>query len=162
MILSLTESYLASLFTQFNLRLDSTVKIHRATDDGDFVDLPSSQAQINYMCFIKDVSVEPFESQEFYSVNNRIDFIFMVNHKDTTIYKKNFDRYMTEFFRMIKRNCGYTDKSITTSLGIIDISNLRIVDGDRFEDEYYRPAIEFESRIYDSDLSNIILKSDSL
>ena len=69
---------------------------------------------------------------------------------------------MTEFFRMIKRNCDYTDKSITTSLGIIDISNLRIVDGDRFEDEYYRPAIEFESRIYDSDLSNIILKSEAI
>ena len=55
MILTLTESYLTDLFTQFNARRDSTVKIHKATDDNDFAELPASQAQINYMCFIKDV-----------------------------------------------------------------------------------------------------------
>jgi len=162
MILSLTESYLGSLFSQFNARLDSTVKIHKATDDNDFSELPGSQAQINYMCFIKDVSIEENEVQNIYNVSNRIDFIFIVNHKDNTVYKLNFDRYLTEFFRMIKTNRYYNDSGITTALSIIDIRNIKIIDGDKFEDEYYRPAIEFESRIYDREQSNIILKAESL
>ena len=55
------------------------------------------------MCFIKDVSIEENEVQNIYNVSNRIDFIFIVNHKDNTVYKLNFDRYLTEFFRMIKQ-----------------------------------------------------------
>ena len=159
MILTLTESYLTDLFTQFNARLDSTVKIHKATDDDDFANLPASQAQINYMCFIKDVVIESREVQNIYNVANRIDFIFAVNHKDNTIYKWNFDKYLTEFFRMIKANRQYKD---TAALSIIDITDIKIVNGDKFEDEYYLPTIEFESRIYDRDNSTIILKSDSV
>ncbi|MBK8382773.1 MAG: hypothetical protein IPL16_12980 [Ignavibacteria bacterium] len=74
MILTLTESYLTDLFTQFNQRLDSTVKIHKATDDNDFAELPARACQINYMCFAKDVVIEPRSSEIFTSVANRIDF----------------------------------------------------------------------------------------
>ena len=162
MILTLTESYLTDLFTQFNIRLHSTVKIHKATDDDDFANLPASQAQINYMCFIKDVVIESREVQNIYNVSNRIDFIFAVNHKDNTIYRQNFDKYLTEFFRMIKANRQYKDTAISTALSIIDITDIKIVNGDKFEDEYYLPTIEFESRIYDRDNSTIILKSDSV
>lgn len=162
MIVTLTQSYLASLFTEFNQRLDTTIKIHLATDDNDFNDLPASQSQINYMLTVRDVSIENREIQNIYNVSNRIDFIFIVNHRENTEYKRNFDRYMTEFFRMLKRNRQYTDFGITTALSIMDITDIKIVDGDKFEDEYYRPAIEFQSRIYDRELSNIILKSESI
>ncbi|MBK9404812.1 MAG: hypothetical protein IPN57_09800 [Ignavibacteria bacterium] len=114
------------------------------------------------MCFIKDVVIESREVQNIYNVANRIDFIFAVNHKDNTIYKQNFDRYLTEFFRMIKANRQYKDTAISTALSIIDITDIKIVNGDKFEDEYYLPTIEFESRIYDRDNSTIILKSDSV
>jgi hypothetical protein len=63
---------------------------------------------------------------------------------------------------MIKANRQYKDTAISTALSIIDITDIKIVNGDKFEDEYYLPTIEFESRIYDRDNSTIILKSDSV
>ena len=63
---------------------------------------------------------------------------------------------------MIKTNRYYNDSGITTALSIIDIRNIKIIDGDKFEDEYYRPAIEFGIKDLRQEQNNIILKAESI
>ena len=37
----------------------------------------------------------------------------------------------------------FKDGDISTGLSLIDIYDVRIMNADRFEDEYYKPTIEF-------------------
>ena len=57
----------------------------------------------------------------------------------------------------------FSDNDISSGLLLLDIQNVKIVNADRFEDEHYKPTINFTLKINDNmNTSNNILKSDSI
>jgi len=97
-------------------------------------------------------------------INVRLDFTFLVANKDNSVYQKIFDRYIFPFRRILKNDAGqYSNEDISSSLMINEIRNVNISNGDRIEDDYYKPSIEFVLNVTDSLLySSQILKSESI
>ena len=162
MILNLIQSYIKSKEVTLNGYLGSAVQLKQIQTELDLELIGASESFINYQLYVSGIDKSNSESQRVLSVSVRMEFIFLVANKNYTIYKKIFDRYVFGIFRVLsdKTNVSYKDETISGLLKINNLTDLKITNADNFENEYYRPSIEFNLQIIDkttlSDFTTIL------
>jgi hypothetical protein len=167
MILNLIQSYIKSKEVTLNGYLGSAIRLKQIQTELDLELIGASESFINYQLYVSGIDKSNSESQRVLSVSVRMEFIFLVANKNYTIYKKIFDRYVFGIFRVLsdKTNVSYKDGTISGLLKINNLTDLRITNADNFDNEYYRPSIEFNLQIIDkTTLSNFttILNSETV
>ena len=167
MILNLIQSYIKSKEVTLNGYLGSSIQLKQIQTELDLELIGASESFINYQLYVSGIDKSNSESQRVLSVNARLEFIFLAANKDFKVYKKIFDRYVFGIFRVLsdKTNVSYKDETISGLLKINNLTDLRITNADNFENEYYRPSIEFNLQIIDkTTLSNFttILNSETI
>ena len=167
MILNLIQSYIKSKEVTLNGYLGSAIQLKQIQTELDLELIGASESFINYQLYVSGIDKSNSESQRVLSVSVRMEFIFLVANKNYTIYKKIFDRYVFGIFRVLsdKTNVSYKDETISGLLKINNLTDLKITNADNFENEYYRPSIEFNLQIIDkTTLSNFttILNSETV
>ena len=167
MILNLIQSYIKSKEVTLNGYLGSSIQLKQIQTELDLELIGASESFINYQLYVSGIDKSNSESQRVLSVNARLEFIFLAANKDYKVYKKIFDRYVFGIFRVLsdKTNVSYKDETISGLLKINNLTDLRITNADNFENEYYRPSIEFNLQIIDkTTLSNFttILNSETV
>ena len=154
MILNLIQSYIEQKAELVNANYDTGIQLRQIVTELDLGLIGVSESRINYQLFISSIESGESEGEDLSEVSVRLDFIINVANKKYTVYKKIFDRYLFAFQRVLKRAVrplmAMTDEDISTGITIIDIKNVSITNGDRFEDGYYMPSIEFILTIMDS------------
>ena len=162
MILNLIQSYIKSKEVTLNGYLGSAIQLKQIQTELDLELIGASESFINYQLYVSGIDKSNSESQRVLSVSVRMEFIFLVANKNYTIYKKIFDRYVFGIFRVLsdKTNVSYKDGTISGLLKINNLTDLKITNADNFENEYYRPSIEFNLQIIDkitlSDFTTIL------
>lgn len=162
MILNLIQSYIKSKEVTLNGYLGSAVQLKQIQTELDLELIGASESFINYQLYVSGIDKSNSESQRVLSVSVRMEFIFLVANKNYTIYKKIFDRYVFGIFRVLsdKTNVSYKDETISGLLKINNLTDLKITNADNFDNEYYRPSIEFNLQIIDkitlSDFTTIL------
>ena len=167
MILNLIQSYIKSKEVTLNGYLGSAIQLKQIQTELDLELIGASESFINYQLYVSGIDKSNSESQRVLSVNARLEFIFLAANKDYKVYKKIFDRYVFGIFRVLsdKTNVSYKDETISGLLKINNLTDLKITNADNFENEYYRPSIEFNLQIIDkTTLSNFttILNSETV
>ena len=167
MILNLIQSYIKSKEVTLNGYLGSAIQLKQIQTELDLELIGASESFINYQLYVSGIDKSNSESQRVLSVSVRMEFVFLVANKNYTIYKKIFDRYVFGIFRVLsdKTNVSYKDETISGLLKINNLTDLKITNADNFENEYYRPSIEFNLQIIDkTTLSNFttILNSETV
>lgn len=153
------EDYIGDCFEELNERNETGYKVLRITNDLQFENIGASEADINYQLYISSAEFETEkEAVGEFRANVRLDFTFIIAGKDYTIYKEKFDNYvypLAAIFINDSRGLNYTtgDNSATILNGL---SNLMISNADRFEENYYRPTIEFQLTGWANYYGNII------
>lgn len=164
MILNLITSFVQEVFSELNSRFDNTLKIKQIKTDYQEGNIPASQQAINYNLFISGITNEGDESGLMNKVTTRLDFTFLNAQKNNDNYKLILDRYIWAVMRLLNNNViaervNYDD-DISQGLRITDIGNVTLSNGDRFEDEFFRPSIEFVLTVMDVNTDNLILVKD--
>ena len=167
MILNLIQSYIKSKEVTLNGYLGSAIQLKQIQTELDLELIGASESFINYQLYVSGIDKSNSESQRVLSVNARLEFIFLAANKDYKVYKKIFDRYVFGIFRVLsdKTNVSYKDETISGLLKINNLTDLKITNADNFDNEYYRPSIEFNLQIIDkTTLSNFttILNSETV
>ena len=167
MILNLIQSYIKSKEVTLNGYLGSAIQLKQIQTELDLELIGASESFINYQLYVSGIDKSNSESQRVLSVNTRLEFIFLAANKDYKVYKKIFDRYVFGIFRVLsdKTNVSYKDETISGLLKINNLTDLKITNADNFDNEYYRPSIEFNLQIIDkTTLSNFttILNSETV
>jgi hypothetical protein len=165
MILNLIQSYISSKETDLNNYLGSPVKLKQIQTELDLELIGASESFINYQLYVTDIEKGNTENQRVMSVKVKLDFVFFVANKDYTIYSKILDRYIYGLFRIFKdkSNSAYTDTTKSAYLRINNLTDLSVSNADNFEDEYYRPTIEFTLQIIDkTNMQQTILNSETI
>ena len=167
MILNLIQSYIKSKEVTLNGYLGSAIQLKQIQTELDLELIGASESFINYQLYVSGIDKSNSESQRVLSVSVRMEFVFLVANKNYTIYKKIFDRYVFGIFRVLsdKTNVSYKDETISGLLKINNLTDLKITNADNFDNEYYRPSIEFNLQIIDkTTLSNFttILNSETV
>ena len=167
MILNLIQSYIKSKEVTLNGYLGSAIQLKQIQTEIDLELIGASESFINYQLYVSGIDKSNSESQRVLSVSVRMEFVFLVANKNYTIYKKIFDRYVFGIFRVLsdKTNVSYKDETISGLLKINNLTDLKITNADNFDNEYYRPSIEFTLQIIDkTTLSNFttILNSETV
>lgn len=167
MILNLIQSYIKSKEMTLNGYLGSAIQLKQIQTELDLELIGASESFINYQLYVSGIDKSNSESQRVLSVNARLEFIFLAANKDYKVYKKIFDRYVFGVFRVLsdKNNVSYKDETISGLLKINNLTDLKITNADNFDNEYYRPSIEFTLQIIDkTTLSNFttILNSETV
>lgn len=167
MILNLIQDYISRKVTNANSHLNTAIVLKQINTETDMDMIGASESYINYQLYINSIESLDYEFEGMDKVNVRMDFIFLVANKNYTIYKKLFDRYLYKIRRILKVSedslLPYMNEDISVSLSLNDIGNVNVTNADRFEDEYYKPSIEFTLQTIDSGLfKDVILKSESL
>ncbi len=163
MILSLVEDFVNLKFDELNEALGETVKVNPILNEMQFENMPMSDTAISYLTFITSQEAIEEEPDNIDLVSCRIDFYFLISNKDSSIYKQIFNRYMYAMRRLIKDSqepfTNYSNSGISLSLEILEIMSARITNGDRFEDNHYKPSIEFVLKVYDAneELSSVLI-----
>ncbi len=163
MILNLIQNYISQKETILNSYLNAKIQLKQIVTELDMERIGASESFINYQLYVDSTESIPQETPDYDLVNVRMDFIFLVANKNYTVYKKIFDKYLFGLRRILKKSktplMTYSTEDISTSLRLIDITNVSITNADRFEDDYYKPSIIFTLKICDSSGTNqIILK----
>ena len=165
MILNLIQEYLRQKTVIINASFDGGIALKQIVTEVDMDLIGASESFIHYQTYVTDIENIPGESYKYKNVNVSLEFIIQVANKNYTVYKKVFDRYVFAFMRVLERSktplMVFTNTDISTGLKLLDITNVRITNGDRFEEEYYKPTIEFTLKINDSGNEDI-LKSESV
>ena len=162
MILNLIQSYIKSKEVTLNGYLGSAIQLKQIQTELDLELIGASESFINYQLYVSGIDKSNSESQRVLSVSVRMEFIFLAANKNYTIYKKIFDRYVFGIFRVLsdKTNVSYKDETISGLLKINNLTDLKITNADNFDNEYYRPSIEFNLQIIDkttlSDFTTIL------
>ena len=162
MILNLIQSYIKSKEVTLNGYLGSAIQLKQIQTELDLELIGASESFINYQLYVSGIDKSNSESQRVLSVNARLEFIFLAANKDYKVYKKIFDRYVFGIFRVLsdKTNVSYKDETISGLLKINNLTDLKITNADNFDNEYYRPSIEFNLQIIDkttlSDFTTIL------
>lgn len=160
MILTLTEAFINEAFLKLNERFDNSLKIRKVNTAMETANMPSSEQAINYNIYITGVTNEEDESGMMNNVAVRIDFVFLKAQKNNDIYKQIVDRYLYPFMRLLNNSEIYSranyDADISQGLIINNVGELAITNGDRFEDEFFRPSIEMTLVVIDSNNENIL------
>jgi hypothetical protein len=162
MILNLIQSYIKSKEVTLNGYLGSAIQLKQIQTELDLGLIGASESFINYQLYVSGIDKSNSESQRVLSVNTRLEFIFLAANKDYKVYKKIFDRYVFGIFRVLsdKTNVSYKDETISGLLKINNLTDLKITNADNFDNEYYRPSIEFNLQIIDkttlSDFTTIL------
>jgi len=167
MILNLIQSYIASKQDALNGYLGSPIKLKQIITELDLDLIGASESFIHYQLYVTGIDKSNSENQRVLNANVKMELIFLVANKDYTVYKKIFDRYIFGIFRIlnVKKNVTYKDDTISGSLKINNLTDLKIANGDNFENEYYRPSIEFSLQIIDKMVTNdftTILNSETV
>ena len=167
MILNLIQSYIKSKEVTLNGYLGSAIQLKQIQTELDLELIGASESFINYQLYVSGIDKSNSESQRVLSVSVRMEFVFLVANKNYTIYKKIFDRYVFGIFRVLsdKTNVSFKDETISGLLKINNLTDLKITNADNFDNEYYRPSIEFNLQIIDkTTLSNFttILNSETV
>jgi hypothetical protein len=167
MILNLIQSYIKSKEVTLNGYLGSAIQLKQIQTELDLNLIGASESFINYQLYVSGIDKSNSESQRVLSVSVRMEFVFLVANKNYTIYKKIFDRYVFGIFRVLsdKTNVSFKDETISGLLKINNLTDLKITNADNFDNEYYRPSIEFNLQIIDkTTLSNFttILNSETI
>ena len=167
MILNLIQEYLRQKTVIINASFDGGIVLKQIVTEVDMDLIGASESFIHYQTYITDIENIPGESYKYKNVNVSLEFIIQVANKNYTVYKKVFDRYVFAFMRVLERSKNplmtFSDNDISSGLLLLDIQNVKIVNADRFEDEHYKPTINFTLKINDNmNTSNNILKSDSI
>ena len=151
MILNLIQSYIKSKEVTLNGYLGSAIQLKQIQTELDLELIGASESFINYQLYVSGIDKSNSESQRVLSVNARLEFIFLAANKDYKVYKKIFDRYVFGIFRVLsdKTNVSYKDETISGLLKINNLTDLKITNADNFDNEYYRPSIEFNLQIID-------------
>ena len=167
MILELIQNYIAQKSVVVNANYTTDIQLKQIVTELDLEQIGASESFIHFQLFIPSIEKIPQETAKYDNVLVRLDFIILIANKDYTIYKKVFDRYLFAFMRVLKKSktpmMSYRDEDISAGLTLVDVYDVKITNGDNFEDDYYRPSIEFTLKISDDGtLSNNILKSESV
>ena len=165
MILNLIQEYLRQKTVIINASFDGGIALKQIVTEVDMDLIGASESFIHYQTYVTDIENIPGESYKYKNVNVSLEFIIQVANKNYTVYKKVFDRYVFAFMRVLEHSktplMVFTNTDISTGLKLLDITNVRITNGDRFEEEHYKPTIEFTLKINDSGNEDI-LKSESV
>jgi len=165
MILHLIQSYIESKQDVLNNYLGSSVQLKQIQTELDLDLIGNSESFIHYQLYISGIDKGNTENQRLRNVSVRLGFVFLIANKNNTVYKKIFDRYIYGLFRIFsdKENSTYEDTDISNSLRINNLSNLQISNADNFENEYYRPSMEFDLQVIDKyKTSQTILNSENV
>lgn len=161
----IVESYIEEKFEQLNAYSAEGFSVQRITNDLQFENVGASQADINYQLFISQLQFNPeFETPGVFTVDVRIDFTFITAGKDYTVYKSKFDNYIYPFAAMLvndSRGLNYTSED-NSAIVLNDMQSVSVTNSDRFEDNYYKPSIEFTLQGFASYYSNQTLTSENI
>lgn len=166
MILELIQSYISQKAELVNANYQTNIQLKQIITELELEHIGASESFIHYQLFVSSIENQEFENDIIDNVNVKLDFVILVANKNYTVYKKIFDRYLFAFRRVLRRSkqplMAYNDEDISSGLTLLDISDVRITDADRFEDDYYKPSIEFTLMISDDNrVGNQILKSET-
>jgi len=166
-LLSLIQEYLGQKVVLLNAQLGTSVVLKQVQTELDMERIGASESNIHYQLFITGTEDPGFESQYFDLINVSLDFIFLIANKNYTVYQQKFDRYIYNFRRILTYKkapaLSFSDRDISETLKIQDIKNVQITNGDRFEEGYYKPSVQFQLKIYDNtDLSQTINNSNTV
>ena len=157
-LLSLIQEYLRLKAVVLNAQLNEQIILKQIETKLDISKAVRSERYIHYQLFVEGVERPEQESRRQRSIKCRIDFLFMIANKNYTIYEVKFNRYIYNLERLlysdIEPKLPYSDRDISDTLTVIGIDEVQITNADRFEDDYYKPSIEFTLKVYDN--TNII------
>lgn len=145
-MISTIREYIESKFEQLNAGRSSTARVRLIENDLILSQISASQADINYQLYITGIEDRSeYEASNFQSVSVRLDFVFIVANKDYTIYQEKFDNFVYMLFKLIKQDMSGVmwEGSENSGAALHEITAMAITDANRFEDSYYKPAIEF-------------------
>lgn len=166
MILKLIQNYVKSKETDLNDYLDSSISLKQIQTELDIEKIGTSESYIHYQLYVTGIDKGNTESQRIVNVNVRLQFMFLVANKNYTVYSKILDRYIYGLFRILrnKANVSYVDENISSSIKINNLTDLQITNADTFEEDYYKPSIEFTLQIIDKSeiLTSQIIKSEAV
>ncbi len=153
------ESYIEDKFEVLNQTAAEGFSVQRITNDFQYENISASQADINYQLFISNFEYDTeLETPGMFSVNVRLDFLFIVAGKNYTVYKDKFDSYLyplAALFVNDSRGLNFTSED-NSAITINELTQIAITNSDRFEENYYRPSIEMTLRGYANWYSNEI------
>lgn len=145
MINNLIHSFIDSQQTLLNERLNENIKLNLVRS-ANFERLPASDKYINYELFIESIDTMNNESG-ICEIVAKMNFIFQFTDRNQETYKKTFDKYVFEIFRMFNSYPGgFVNYGITDNIYLLSISNVTLNSGDLFEGDYFRPAITITFR----------------
>lgn len=160
MILNLIQEYLTQKTAKVNANLDGSIVLKQVITELDLDYTGNSESYIHYQAYITEITAQDDEAQIYKTVNVSLEFIINIANKNYTVYKNIFDRYIFPFMRVLQLSkqplIEFKDGDISTGLSLIDIYDVRITNANRFEDEYYKPTIEFTLMISDSGIEDIL------
>jgi hypothetical protein len=160
MILNLIQEYLRQKTAIVNSNLDTGIVLKQVVTELDLDLIGASESFIHYQTYITGIENIPGESSKYKNVDVTLEFIIQIANKNYTIYKKVFDKYVFAFMRILEHSktplMGFNDGNISTGIYLLDILDVKISNGDKFEDEYFKPQINFTLKINDSGVIDIL------
>jgi hypothetical protein len=166
MILKLIQNYVKSKETDLNDYLDTEIHLKQIQTELDIELIGASESYIHYQLYVSSIDKGNAESQRLVGVKVRLQFIFLVANKDYTVYSKILDRYIYGLFRVLrsKQNVSYKDEDISSSIKINNLTDIQVTNADTFEEDYYKPSIEFTLQVIDKSeiISSQIIDSDAV
>lgn len=155
MILTAINNFVSDKFAELNQRKDTAVKVLQIVNDLQLEQISASQADVNYQLFVSEI-VEDYdiEAPGWFLATVRIEFTFNIANKDYTIYKDKFDNYLY----LLRNLLVYSQRALSYEADNVllqSITSVSITNADRFEEDYYKPTLNFTVKGYDEVFADI-------
>jgi hypothetical protein len=158
------ESYVESKLDELNQSYDESVKINHITNDLQLTQIAASQADINWQVYLSEFEyTNEFESLGWFNATVRLDMFFLIAGKDNTTYKNKFDEYVYPLAKFFMSDMGSMDYSTgdNSNVNLFQVVSLGVSNADKFEEDYYQPAINMTIRGFDNSTNYISGTEDS-
>lgn len=161
MIFSAVQSFVEAKFRELNSRKSDEVKVRRIENDLEFSQISASQADIHYQLYLAGVeATEDIEAEGFFNANVRIDFTFNIAGKDYTAYRDKFDNYVYLLFNLLEYSPDALGDEYD-NIGLNECTSVSVTNADRFEEDYYRPTINFVLKGFDNSVAGYVYGSEN-
>lgn len=158
------ESYIESKIDELNADYDTAVKINHITNDLQLGQIAASQADINWQVYLSEFEyTNEFESLGWFTATVRLEMFFLIAGKDNTTYKKKFDEYVYPLAKFFMSDMGSMNYSTgdNSNVNLFQVVSLGVSNADKFEEDYYQPAINMTIRGFDISTNYISGTEDS-